>query len=231
MSVYGITVLRAVVVYLTLIVMMKLLGKRQVGELQISELVTTLLLSEIATQPIENPESDLLQPFLALSVILLLEFLISLLLLKLPAVRALIESKPNRLIRNGKPDLKEMGKARITLDEVLSELRLLGINEPEQVHTATLESSGRLSVELKSAYRPLTPDDLGIPKKEDGACHIVLLLGKTDPEELQKAGKDERWLSAFLSEKKLTEKEVLLLTVTDGGRIFFLKNEKKIREN
>ena len=231
MPIYLITVLRAILVYISLLLMMKLLGKRQVGELQISELVTTLLLSEIATQPIEDPESSLLQPFLALAAILLLEFLISLLLLKLPAVRTLIESKPNRLITNGKPDLKEMGRARITLDEVLSELRLLGINEPEQVHTATLESNGRLSVELKSAYRPLTPDDIGIKVKEEGACHIVLLLGKTDPEELKRAGKNERWLSAFLAEKRVDEKDVLILTVTDGGEIFFLKNEKKIRKN
>ena len=104
----------------------------------------------------------------------------------------------NRLIRAGKPDWKEMRRARITLDELLSELRLQGVFEPEEVWCATLEQNGRLSVALRSRCRPMTPEDANLPEKEKGVAHTVIKEGRIDENELRLAGRDRAWLDTTL---------------------------------
>ncbi len=220
------TALRAAAIYIGLLIAMKLLGKRQTGELEISELITTFLISELAVVPIIETDISATIPLTALTVILILEFLISFLALKIPFVREFVEGKPNALISNGMPNRKELRKARISMDELLSELRLQGVSEPEQVLNATLESNGRLSVILKSKYRSLTFSDLGINCPEEGVAHAVITAGRVDSNELKASGKNEKWLSTMLKKKNAAISDVLLLTVTDGGRVFIALENK-----
>lgn len=219
-------VLKAGAVYFGLLAAMKILGKRQTGELQISELITTLLISELATVPIIDDRISPLIPVAALGAILLLEIATSFLALKIPFVREFLEGKPSALIHNGKPDKKELRRARISMDELLSEIRLQGISEPEQVLNATLESNGKLSIILKSKYRPLSFDDLNIECAEEGVAHAVVTAGRVDSNELKACGKDERWLDKLLKKKNAQIKDVLLLTVTDGGRVFLVLEDE-----
>lgn len=218
--------IKATVIYIGLLVAMKLLGKRQAGEMQISELITTFLVSEIATLPITDPDMPFYVPIIALGVIIGLEFVISMLALKIPLVREFLEGKPSALIKNGKPDKKELKRARMSMDELLSELRLQGIAEPAEVLYATLESNGKMSVIQKSEHRPLSFNSLGINVKEDGVAHAVITAGRIDKNELYAAHKNEKWLEDFLKRKKAIPKNVLLLTVTDGGSIFFCEENK-----
>lgn len=219
--------LRAACVYLGLILAMKIMGKRQVGELQISELVTTLLLSDIATLPLVDARIPVWRTILPLAVILGLEFLISFLMLKIPLLRRLMEGKPNILIRAGKPDWKEMRRARITLDELLSELRLQGVFEPEEVWCATLEQNGRLSVALRSRCRPMTPEDANLPEKEKGVAHTVIKEGRIDENELRLAGRDRAWLEKVLRERKKKPEDLIFFTVNDCGDLFLAEREEK----
>ena len=218
--------IKATVIYIGLLIAMKLLGKRQAGEMQISELITTFLVSEIATLPITDPKMPFYVPVIALGVIIALEFASSMLALKIPLVREFLEGKPNTLIKNGKPDKKELKRARMSMDELLSELRLQGIAEPDEVLHATLESNGKLSVIQKSEHRPLSFNSLGINVKEEGVAHAVITAGRIDKNELYAAHKNEKWLEDFLKQKKVTPDNVLLLTVTDGGKIFYCEENK-----
>ena len=218
--------IKAAVIYIGLLIAMKLLGKRQAGEMQISELITTFLVSEIATLPITDPKMPFYVPVIALGVIIALEFASSMLALKIPLVREFLEGKPSALIKNGKPDKKELKRARMSMDELLSELRLQGIAEPDEVLHATLESNGKLSVIQKSEHRPLSFNSLGINVKEEGVAHAIITAGRIDKNELYAAHKNEKWLEDFLKQKKVTPDNVLLLTVTDGGKIFYCEENK-----
>jgi len=222
------TVIRTAIVYIVLVGGMKLLGKRQVGELQLSELVTTLLVSELATAPILEEHIHFSVPLTAFAVILALEYIISLLMLKLPSLRSFFEGTPNTLFHDGCPDMKELRKARITLEELLSELRLQGAAEPEQVFSATLESNGKLSVVLKSEYRPLCASDLGINMEETGTAHTVICAGKLNENELKLIGKNRNWIDKKLKKLKLKQEEIILFTVTDNGRSYLVPKNGKV---
>ena len=220
------TAIKAVVIYVGLVVAMKILGKRQAGEMRISELITTLLLSEPATAPILERNIPLSVPVTALFTIISLELLASLATLKIPFVREFIEGKPSALIQHGRINKKELRRSRVTVDELLSEMRLQGISEAEDVYSATLESNGKMSFILKSGARPITFSDMGIGIHEEGVAHAVITAGRVDKEELRACGRDERWLNSYLKEKNAALSDVLILTVTDGGRVFIALENK-----
>ena len=219
-------ILKAAAIYIGLLIAMKLLGKRQAGEMRLSELITTFLISELATTPILDSEIPAYIPISALITILSLEFITSFLILKIPFLREFIEGKPSALISRGRLDKKELRRSRISVDELLSEMRLQGIAEPEEIYSATLESNGRMSFILKSAERPISFTDLGISCSEEGVAHAVVTAGRIDKEELKACGRDERWLNSLLKEKNAALSDVLLCTVTDGGRVFIALENK-----
>ncbi|MBQ2732917.1 MAG: DUF421 domain-containing protein [Clostridia bacterium] len=220
------SVIKAFAIYFGLMIAMKLLGKRQAGEMRLSELITTLLISELATAPILERELPVHIPISALITILLLEFITSFLALKIPFVRELVEGKPSALINRGRLDKKELRRARMSVDELLSEMRLQGISEPEDIYCATLESNGKMSFILKSDARPLTFSDLHLPCEEKGVAHAVITAGRVDHAELKACGRNEQWLSNLLKEKNAALSDVLLCTVTDGGQVYITVESK-----
>ena len=219
-------ILKAAAIYIGLLIAMKLLGKRQAGEMRLSELITTFLISELATTPILDSEIPAYIPISALITILSLEFITSFLILKIPFLREFIEGKPSALISCGRLNKAELRRSRISVDELLSEMRLQGISEPEEIYSATLESNGKMSFILKTDARPLTFSDLGITCPEDGVAHAVVTAGRIDMEELRSCGRDERWLNSLLKQKNAALSDVLLCTVTDGGRVFISLESK-----
>ena len=220
------TAIKAFAIYIGLVIAMKVLGKRQAGEMRISELITTLLLSELATAPILEEDIPLSIPITALITIISLELLASLATLKIPFVREFIEGKPSALVSKGKLNKDELRRARVSVDELLSEMRLQGITEPEDIYSATLESNGKMSFILKSGARPITFSDMGIGIHEEGVAHAVITAGRIDKEELRACGRDERWLNSYLKETNAALSDVLVCTVTDGGRVFIALENK-----
>ena len=206
-------ILRTLLLYALLIAAMRLTGKRQIGELQLSELVTTLLISEIAANPIVLPSSPLWHAILPILLIVLLELGISFLVTKSPTIKLLFDGRPSVLIRRGSIDQKELGRQRISVDELLSALRLKGFPDPSAVSYAILEQNGQLSVfsdaECSSLAYPLIVD------------------GKEDPAALKAAGKDRNWLKKRLSALSCRQDRVFLFTVTDDGTEFLARREDK----
>ena len=215
--------IRTVLIYLFLIFGMRLMGKRQIGELQLSELVTTLLLSEMAALPAADPNIPLAFSLLPVSLLLLLEIILPFSAARIPLLKKLIDGTPSILIRKGEIDPGEMSKIRISMDELLSQLRLKGVGDLSDVDYAILEQSGQLSVLLKSGKQPLTPEDVSLPGQSGGLAHPVVVMGQVSAFNLRFIGRDRRWLRRRLDAKHCSIKDVLLFTVDDGGEETLLR--------
>ena len=154
-------ILRTLIIYILLLTVMRLMGKRQLGELEPSEIITTFLFSEIATTPITNPESNIWHAILPIIIIASLEILLSFSVLKIPLLKKILTGRPSVIIQRGKINKEEMKRARLTLDELISGIRQGGIFNISEVDYAILEENGRLTV---------------VPKCEDGIYKLGVSL-------------------------------------------------------
>lgn len=220
-------VIRTFLIYVMLNVTLRILGKRQIGELEISELVSTLLLSELATTVITDPGAPLLYSLLPLLLIMGLELLTSDVKNRSPVLKRIFEGRPGILIRRGVLDQSALRKMRISVEELLSAFRLQGIASIADVYYAILEQNGQLSVILREEKQPPTAEALGVRSKECGISHAIIVDGARKTEELKASGRTQRWLSNFLEKEGLTEKEIFLLAVDDGGETVCIPKEKK----
>lgn len=218
---------RTILVYVLLIATMRLMGKRQLGELEISELVTTLLISEIASLPIVDKNIPLAYALIPLITILSLEVALSMILVWFPKLKGLASARPSVLIRRGVPDQAEMKRIRISLDELISEVRQAGIPTLSDVDYAILEQNGKISILPKKQAQPPCAQDLKFPTNESGILHILIENGSIDRHNLFLMQLDETWLSQTLAQKHLEAKDVFLLGCDDAGNLYWIEKEKK----
>jgi uncharacterized membrane protein YcaP (DUF421 family) len=217
--------LRTVIIYIILIGTMRLMGKRQLGELEISELVTTLLISEIATLPIADPQTPIIYAIISLVTILTLEVALSMILLKCPRLKNLASARPSILIRHGVPDQKEMLRIRISIDELISEVRQAGLPSLDEVDYAILEQNGKISIIPKRSAQPPSASDLGITPSEDGIVHVLIQDGMINSYNMKLLGLTSTWLAKQLKKRKTTQKKVFFLGINDGGKLFWIEKE------
>ena len=219
--------IRTVIIYFLLLLTMRLMGKRQLGELDVSELVITILLSEIATTPITNPNRPLLEAIVPIATLVTLEIITSALILRSPVFKTALSSKPAVLIAKGVIDYKKMRKVRISLEELISQLRQNGIFDMCEVDYAILEENGKMSVIPKNANRQPDKTDLGINCKDNGVMHIIISDGCVDSHGLKIIKKDRAWLESKLKKLNLSIKDVFCMTVDDSGKIFIQQHDGK----
>lgn len=217
--------IRTLFIYTFLMLMMRLLGKRQLGELEATELVTALLMSEVASLPVTNPEMPISFALIPMTVIVSLEIILSFLLIKLPIFKPLLSSRPSMIIQKGKLNQKELKKQRISTEELICALRQAGAADISEVNYAIVEETGTLTVIPKSASRPLTARDLGLDLREDGLMHIIISDGHIDLHGLQTVGKSVSWLNGYLRERSLSCGEVFLMLADDADRISIIRKE------
>lgn len=211
--------IRTLIIYAALIIIMRFMGKRQLGELEIADLVTTLLISEIASLPLTDPDVPLSHAVLPILVLMSLEVLLSGGLLKFGFLKKILSIHPAILIRHGIPDRKTMRSVRISTEEMLSQLRQKDVADIDEVEYAILEPNGQISVVKKVTCQQATLAQLGIKASETGMMHLVISDGKVNLRNLELAGKDRRWLDSFLKTHRLTADEVFMLLVDDGGQV------------
>ena len=216
--------IRTLIVYTLLILAVRLMGKRQIGQLDVTDLVTTLILSEIASLPIENPDMPIINALIPIVTLLTFEVTSSTILSKTPRLKNLFSSRPGFLIQNGKIDQKELVKNRISPDELMSELRQNGIGDLSEVAYTIIEPDGKISVIPKSPNRPATPQDLNINVKNDELSHILISGGIINEHGLKITKKSREWL---LSKLECSPKDVFLMTLNDAGSINIIMKEKK----
>ena len=205
--------LRTILIYLILLFVLRMMGKRQIGELDLTELVITLMLSELAVEPITDGNIPLLYALVPILTLISLEMLISAAETKSTFIKNILPEKPNYLIERGVLNQKELEKQRITMDELLCELRLKDISDIGDVYYAILERNGRLSVFPRQS-------------PERGVMHPIILDGQLLRQNLRLVGRDEVWLRGQLAERQCGIKDVFLFTVDDNGEAYFCKKER-----
>lgn len=218
--------LRLVLVYFVTILSVRLMGKRQIGELQMSELVTAFFLSELATYPVTDSRVPLSYGIIPVVSLICIEVILSYLITKCAPIKRLFDNTPSLLIARGKIRQKELLKNRLTLDELLSQLRLKNIADPSHVDYALLEPNGQISVLTKAAFSPPTRSELNLEAKDSGVSFPLLDDGKLNQDAMRAVGRDKAFLAARLREAGLREKDVFLLAVNDRGEIVLVKKEK-----
>lgn len=205
---------------------MKLMGKRQLGQLQLSELVTTLLLSEIAADPITNPDVPLLHAVIPILLLFFLEIIISFTTTKVPKFKKLFDGVPCIVVVKGKLDQKQLRKNRISLDELLSEMRKKDIYDISDVEYAILEQNGQLSITPKAQNLTVTRADIGIKEKECGISHPLVIDGHIYDYNLTLLGKDRSWLFRTLKQMGTQYKKVFLFSMDDAGNTNLILKEQ-----
>ena len=229
---------RTVILYFLIMIGLRLMGKRQIGELEPSELVLTMMISDLATVPMQDFGIPLLAGVIPILILLSLTLLMSQLSLLNLRFRALMCGTPAILIRNGKLQQAAMRKNRYTiaklaaklaigytLDELLEQLRSQGCASVEEVQYAVLENSGQLSVLPWAKAKPPTAEDLGLTLEEDALPTVLINDGRVLRNNLRLCGRDEVWLQKILKQEHCTTKEVFLLTVDENGKTLCVPKE------
>ena len=219
------SILRTVLIYLVLIAGVRLMGKRQIGQLEPSEFVVTMLVANLASIPMENPEIPLLTGIVPIVTVLVLEILLSVLSLHSIPIRRFLCGKPVILIENGKILRENLRSCRITLDELTGHLREKDVLDPRSVQFAILETNGNLSVFPYPKDRPASAGEAGIRTRPQHMPITLISDGKIVTSNLSLAKKDQKWVQNVLSQRQATVEETLLLLVDKSDRIIFYRKE------
>ena len=215
---------RIVLIYFFLSLTLKLMGKRQLGELEVGELVSTLLISEVAAIPIDDPDLPLLNALIPILFILSAEILLSSVKNRSEKLKRLIEGQPVYIVYKGKIRQKVLEDNRISVNELLSELRVLGIADISEVAYAILEQSGKLSVTLRADCQPITKEGL-TQTSDPGIAHLIVADREVNEENLKALGYNRAWLDGVFSRYGVKLSEVFLLTVDDLGNTSLTRKE------
>ena len=214
--------IRTIILYFTLIVSMRFMGKRQIGEVQISEFIITIMLSEIAATPILDHSVPLLHAIAAIVLLLSVELLISYLLIKSSRLKRLICGTPSILIRRGELIQKELKKNRVDIAELFSELRQKGYSALSEINYAILEENGQLSVFPYAANAPATPETLSLTPDETGIDHLCVADGKILEDSLSLINWTEEQLQKELRRRDLRLSDIFILTINDKNDLHII---------
>lgn len=216
----------AVIIYAGLTLLMRLTGKRQLGELELGELLVTVLISEVASRPITDPQASLLDSFVPAATLIGLEYLLSLVSLHSVRLRGLLSGRPALLVVRGRIDQTQMRRNRITPDELAASLRSDGIMDLRDVQYAILETSGKVNVIPTPEKQPVTAGQMSVEEPDPGWPIIVINSGRVMSENLRVLGRDENWLMKQLRDNGLrSPKEVFMMTADSQDGIFLAPRE------
>ena len=205
--------IRTIIIYFILTLVLKIMGKRQIGELEVNELVSTLLISEIAAMPISDNNIPLLSALVPIVFIATLEIFISALKNKWHGLKKVIEGKPVYIIYKGRLNQNILAENRISINEVLTEMRSQGIGNLSDIYYGILEQNGKLSF-LKSSDR-------------ETVAHTIIIDGVPDYDNLRRLGYNEEWVYKILRSRKISLSDVFLMSITDDNELSIIKKEVK----
>ena len=217
--------LRTVILYLVLILSIRLMGKRQIGQLEASEFVVTMLVANLASIPMQDGAIPLYSGLVPILTVLGLELVLSGVILKSVRMRRFFCGKPVILIENGKIMQDNLRKTRVTLDELTGHLREKDVLDLRSVQYAILETDGNLSVFPYPKERPASAREAGVPTRKQFLPYTIIEDGFLSEDNLKKAGKDRKWLTKILVEQGAEVENTFLLTVDDGDHIQWLGRE------
>ncbi len=220
-------ILRTFVLFIALLFMLRIMGKRQIGQLQPYEFAVMLISSNLVTVPMSDLATPLLWGITPIYVLLLLGLITSELSLKSVVFRKIICGTPRVLIDRGIILEDALKQVRYTLNDLMEQLRSNDVFDVSQVYYAVLETNGEISVILKSAVRSVQPADLSLPTKQEELNIALILDGKAQKENLEYINKDMFWLKSKTGQSDFNN---ILLALYDGRRLYIHFRNKKIKE-
>lgn len=221
------TIIRTLILFTAVVVALRLMGKRQIGQLQPYELVIIIMLSELAAIPMQDTGIPLFSGLLPILTLLVVEVTLSYIALKSVKARSIICGTPVVLIENGKIVEKEMQRARYNINDLLEELRAKNYPNISDIEFAILETSGHLSVIPKSQKRPVTPQDLNLSTNYEGLPLPLIIDGQVIDKNLQKARLSPGWLRSELNKLGIKSfKDILFASLDTEGKLFYQAKAK-----
>ncbi len=224
------TFIRTIILYILVLVVMRFMGKREIGQLQPFELAISIMIADLATIPMAEtgiPISNGIVPILGL---LVMHLAISVTNLKSIKMREIICGKPAILIYRGRIQESIMKKERFTINELEERLRGYNVTNIGDIEYAILETSGQISIIQKPNKRNAIPEDFGIMPEYEGIAYDLVIDGKVMQENLKKLDKDYNWLLKQLKAYKVKPEEVLIATIDGKGNFFCQEKESKRKE-
>lgn len=214
--------IRTIILYIIIIAGIRLMGKRQVGELEPSELVLSLIIADLASVPMQDYGIPLITGVVPILTLLSLTMILSVLTMKSVRFRAILCGRPSIVIRDGLVDQQEMGRNRLTVDELLEELRNKGYTDLSAVKYAILETNGQLSVLPYANQKPPTARQLKVSVEEGGLPLVVISDGRLLEHNLKALGRDRAWLDKRLKERDCPSPEGVFLMLVDQADGIYL---------
>lgn len=213
-------IIRTLILYAGVVVFLRLMGKRQVGQLQPYELVIIIMISELAAIPMQNTTIPAIYGLIPIFVLFAAHVTLSFISLKSERGRAVINGKPTIVIENAKIMEDDIRRMRYNINDLLEQLRGKNVTNVADVEFAILETNGNLSVILKSDKRPVQPQDMGL-KPEAASLPITLVAdGRLFHENLKKINQDIKWLENELKKAGTTYKKVFFANIDSQGKLF-----------
>ena len=219
-------IFRTLLVYIFLIIIMRLMGKRQIGELEVTDLVATLLLSEIASLPITDPNIPVLHAIVPMIVLLSLEVFSSYLLIRTPKLKKLLSATPTILIKEGILDQAALVAVRLSIEELMSEIRQQGFGNLAYVWYAILEKDGKLTILPRSRYAPPTQELMNLTSPEESLMHLVYNGNIFNDAGLDLIGKDRVWLEKQMDRRGVSLADQFCVTANAKGEIYWIPKKK-----
>ena len=215
-------IIRTLILFTVTVIFLRLMGKRQVAQLQPFELVIIIMISELAAIPMENTGIPLLSGLIPIFVLFTAQVTLSYLSLRSEKARGIICGKPSILIENSQIVEDELRRIRYNINDLLEQLRSKNVADIADVEYAILETSGQLSVILKSEKRPVKPEDMDLPVKYDGLPITLVIDGQVINENIKKMNYNEEWLQHKLNESGIKSiKDVLFASLDPDGTLYF----------
>lgn len=221
----AIPLLRTIILYFAVIIAVRIMGKRQIGELDPSELVVTILVSDLAAVPMQDLGIPLFFGLVPIATLITLEILMSYLALKSRFFRRLINGQPAIIIRGGQLDIPKLRQMRLTTDEIIETLRKQNVTSVSSVKYGVIEPDGTLTVILKQPQQPVTAEMLGLTPKDTGLPLVVVSDGKLVPRSLELLHLDSKDIENRLKNQSIPLADVFLMTLDDCGNSFIQKKE------
>lgn len=220
--------IRTVILLIFIVAAVRIMGKRQIGQLQPAELVVTILLSEMAATPMQDNDIPMLNTLIAIAVLVGLEIIISTLSLHSVGFRRLIQGNSIILIKNGVLDQKQMKRLRYSIDDLLEELRQKDVFDISEVEYAIAETDGSLSVLLKSGRLPVTAEDMKIKKPPSTLPVAIITDGEVIRSDMCECQFSEKEINKALREVENEISDIFLMTIDKAGnRVIIRKDGKK----
>ncbi len=223
-----ITFFRSIVLYIIVLVVMRLMGKREIGQLQPFELAISIMIADLASIPMTDPGTPIFNGIIPILGLLIMHLLISMINLKSSRAREIICGRPSILIYRGRINEHNLKKERFTINELEERLRGNNVINLGDVEYAILETSGQVTVIQKPDKRNTIPQDFNIMPEYEGIPYDLVVDGKVMKENLKAIGKDYNWLKKQVEKFNMKPEEALVVTFDGKGQIFCQKKEKSV---